>query len=87
MLMVPFQLIYLFPNWPQAHNYCIVLSSIIKGKNCPAPAAPAVSRSGNPLYSETSGLETSDQRETVPSQTSDMGEKTLSVLVHSFMVP
>ena len=27
------------------------------------------------------------QRETVPSQTSDMGEKTLSVLPHSFLLP
>ena len=26
-------------------------------------------------------------RETVPSQTSDMGRKTVSVLVHSFVLP
>ena len=26
-------------------------------------------------------------RETVPSQTSDMGKKTVSVLVHSFLLP
>ena len=27
------------------------------------------------------------QRETVPSQTSDMGKKTLSVLAHNFLLP
>ena len=45
-----------------------------------------------PLDSETgwtgdTGQRLISSRETVPSQTSDMGKKTLSVLAHSFLLP
>ena len=35
----------------------------------------------------TNEFEAMNPRETVPSQTSDMGEKTFSVLAHSFLLP